>query len=183
MAPTRYHGFLITLHWLIALALGAMLASGLLLESLPKPWMFTVIQWHKSLGVLVLLAVSLRLLVRLSTHTPPLPQNMKAWEVKAAHAGHAALYILMFTMPLTGWLMVSSSPYGLPTLVFGLFTWPHIPGLAMNSIVNGIAKESHEIIAYLLMATGGVHVAAVIKHAVTDKIHLLPRITFLKSKE
>ena len=35
----------------------------------------------------------------------------------------------MILIPLLGWAMVSTSSYGLPTMIFSLFEWPHMPFL------------------------------------------------------
>ena len=45
---------------------------------------------------------------------------------------HRSLYALIIMIPISGWIMVSASVYGLPTFVFGLFEWPHIPGIDFN---------------------------------------------------
>jgi cytochrome b561 len=174
----RYHGLAIALHWIIALAIILMLASGLVMKEmeLAKDVKFQLYQWHKSLGVLVLCAVLLRVVVRLLTHPPALPARMKLWERKAAGLGHFALYGLMLAMPLTGWAVVSSSVYGLPTMVFGWFEWPHIPGLAGNEMLHDLAEELHENFALLMMFVIAVHLAAVVKHYVVDKENLLPRM-------
>jgi cytochrome b561 len=179
--PVRYHTLIIILHWLMVAAIAGMFLSAWSLEYLSPQWKFTVIQWHKSLGVLILLAATARLAIRLSTISPRLPKGIVAWEKLAARLGHIALYLLMFAVPLAGWLMVSSSPYGLPTIVFGWFTWPHIPGVEMNKLINEWSYSAHELLGYALIATIGAHVLGTVKHFVKDNINLLPRITFWQS--
>jgi cytochrome b561 len=184
MSRTRYPAPLVILHWLVAILILGMLGSGLLVgsELLPKMQEFQLIQWHKAFGVAVLLLVGLRVVVRLwamvAKQIPPLPQAFKWWELKAAHLGHLGLYAAMIGLPLTGWLMVSSSPYGLPTLLWGSVAWPHLPGVAGLAWVNEVAKESHELLAYAMLALLAAHVGAVLKHYYTDKINLLPRVWF-----
>ncbi len=178
-APQRYHALAIALHWVMALAFLCMLASGLTMTEeglLNQSQRFALYQWHKSLGVLLLGAFVLRLAVRLLARVPALPGHMKPLERKAAALGHFALYAVMLAMPLSGWLMVSASPYGLPTIVFGWFEWPHVPNVAANHAVEEAANEAHELLAYFFMALIGVHVAAVVKHAKFDRINLLPRM-------
>ena len=55
---TRYHTVAIALHWVMALAFFSMLASGMIMTDYidDKALQFRVYQWHKSLGVLLLLA-------------------------------------------------------------------------------------------------------------------------------
>jgi cytochrome b561 len=184
MTPTRYPAALVLLHWLIATLILGMLGSGLLVgsELLPKMQEFQLIQWHKAFGVAALLLEALRVAVRLlamaAGKIPPLPQAFKPWELKAAHLGHLGLYAAMIGLPLTGWLMVSSSPYGLPTLLWGSVAWPHLPGVAGLAWVNEVAKESHELLGYAMLALLAAHVGAVLKHYYTDKINLMSRVWF-----
>jgi cytochrome b561 len=180
---SRYNSLAIILHWVMAICFILMLGSGLVMTEdglLEKSMQFTLYQWHKSLGVLLLIAFFLRIAVRLISKPPTLPVNFLKWERMAAHAGHWGLYALMLSIPLAGWAIVSSSSYGLPTIVFGLFEWPHIPNIAGNHDIEEIAEEVHEILAYALMVMIALHVGAVIKHFVKDKINLLPRMWWTK---
>lgn len=175
----RYHALAITLHWVMAIAFVLMLCSGLVMsnaEGLDQAFKFNLYQWHKSLGVILLLAFFLRIGVRLLFKPPSLPAHFPRLEALAAKAGHWGLYALMLMIPLSGWVMVSSSVYGLPTIVFGLFEWPHVPGIAANKNMNEAAGGAHEILAYIFMAIIFVHIAAVIKHALKDKENLLNRM-------
>lgn len=178
MTQARYHASAITLHWVMALAFFLMLASGLAMVNAPLPQAlkFQMFQWHKSLGVLLLLAFFLRLAIRLWKPAPMLPDSMPAYEKKAAKLGHWAFYGWMLLLPLTGWLMVSSSPYGLPTIVFGWFEWPHVPGVAGNTALSEGVKELHEWLAISFMVLIALHISAVVKHAVKDGENLLPRM-------
>ena len=178
----RYNSLTIILHWLMALAFLVMLASGVVMEyfDIDKGLKYQLFQWHKGGGVLLLLAFFLRLAMRIFARTPPLPETMKALEKKLAKIGHWGLYVMMFLMPLSGWLMVSSSPYGLPTIVFNMFEWPHVPGVADNGVVHDGAKLAHLILAIIFAALIAGHIAAVIKHAISDKENLLKRMWWTK---
>jgi cytochrome b561 len=180
---TRYNAIAIILHWVMAISFILMLGSGLVMtedDLLDKSMQFTLYQWHKSLGVLLLIAFFLRLTIRLIFKPPVLPHQFIKWERVAAHAGHWGLYALMIAIPLAGWVMVSSSVYGLPTIVFGMFEWPHIPDIAGNQSIEDLAKEIHEILAYALMAMIAMHIGAVVKHSIKDKINLLTRMWWTK---
>lgn len=174
----RYDAVVIALHWVMAVAVLLMLGSGLTMRyiELPQSLLFNLYQWHKSLGVLLLLAFFLRLGWRL-THTPPaLPASIVGLEALAAKGGHWALYAVMILLPLSGWVMVSASVYGLPTIVFGWFEWPHIPGIAANTAISDVSKTVHWwlAVAMMLLLTG--HVGAVLKHAVIDEENIFSRM-------
>lgn len=181
----RYHSLAILLHWLMALAFIGMLASGLVIEygGLGKAQLFALFQWHKSFGITLLLAFVLRLIVRIVAHRPPYPTFMKPWEILASRLVHGALYFWMLAVPLSGWVMVSSSALGLPTILFGWWEWPHIPGLAGNTYISSLAHEAHELLAYSFMILITIHVAAVLKHAMLDQKNLLPRMGIGKMPE
>lgn len=178
ISDARYNTVAIILHWVMAIAIILMLASGLSMEYLEmaKSLKFKMMQWHKALGLLLLAAFVLRVVWRLTHKPPALPASIKGLELTAAKAGHIALYVLMCAVPLAGWAMVSSSSYAFPTQIFGWFVWPHIPGIADNEAVNGAARYAHWILAWALAATVLGHIAAVIKHAVVDRENLLTRM-------
>lgn len=176
--PTRYHSLAIILHWVMAACIFWMLFSGVMMEYIleDKKAVFQWYQWHKASGVLVLLALALRIIIRLFTRQPALPDEFPAHEKRLAKLGHLGLYALMTTMPMAGWVMVSASPYGLPTIVFDWFTWPHIPDLQGNKDIEEIAETIHFYGAIALGIFLAAHLGAVVKHNVKDNINLLPRM-------
>ncbi len=74
-ADQRYARPMIALHWMIAIAIIAMLCIGFYMESLPRgvPFKSTLINFHKSLGLTAFMLVLLRIWVRSTYSRPPLP--------------------------------------------------------------------------------------------------------------
>lgn len=177
----RYTRFAVFLHWIMALAFFMMLGSGFALEYLdiPKSVKFNMIQLHKSFGVILLLAFFLRIFWRL-WHKPPVLTGLPQWEITLSKLGHLTLYLCMLAMPLSGWLMVSSSVYGLPTFVFNAFQWPHFPFIAGNETINALARSAHTIFAFAFTGMIFLHIAAVIKHECMDKKPILYRMLWSK---
>lgn len=177
----HYNRVAMTLHWVIAAAILTLLASGLwMTDAIKVPatqaTAFTVYQWHKSLGLTVLVLSLARLAWRLFSPPPPLPSSMGRMSRLAAHGAHAAFYILMIGLPLIGWAMVSASIYGLPTIVFGLFEWPHISLLANlqdKAPVEAALRTAHQTGGYLMIALLILHVGAALKHHFIDRDHVL----------
>jgi len=168
IAPARYHAVSIALHWLIALGILALIAIGLAMTHLAlAPLLkFQLYQLHKSIGVTVLLAVLLRILWRLGHRPPPLPE-LKRLEKAAADGMHGLLYVLMVALPLTGWALVSASPFNLPTVLYGLVPWPHLPILATledKAPVEAVLKFTHGKLGWLLLVLIVVHVGAALRH-------------------
>ena len=168
----RYSGPAIALHWLLALALFGLFAMGLYMTSLPmSPTRLKLYNWHKWAGVTVLALSFLRLAWRL-THRPPADVAMPAWQARAAHAAHVALYVLFFAVPLAGWAY--SSAAGFPVVWFGVLPLPDF--VAPNRELAEAIKPLHQILAYTMAAIVVVHVAGALKHQLIDRDGLLQRM-------
>ena len=165
----RYDSVAISFHWIIALLIFGLMAIAKWMTGLPEadPLRFTLTQWHKSFGILVLVLSVLRLVWRLFHKSPSLPRDTKRWERFAAGATHLVLYLLIILVPLSGWIMVSVSPLNLKTVLFGMVPWPHLP-ITLSSVdpqvlANG-SLELHHILANGLLAIALLHIAAALRH-------------------
>ena len=187
--PRRYNTFAIILHWTMAVGFLLMLGSGVAMTymSIEQGLKFNLYQWHKAGGVLLLIAFGVRIIWRLISglrnQIPALPQRFPKLERIAAKLGHWGLYALMLAMPISGWVMVSSSVYGLPTIVFGWFEWPHIPNIQGNEVIQGLAKNAHFILAIAFGLMIFAHIGAVIKHYFKDNENLMHRMWWTSQKE
>ena len=182
----RYNSIAIILHWVMAVGFLMMLGSGLTMsyvENLEQSLKFNLYQWHKSGGVILLLATMLRIIWRFVGQAPKLTESFPKHERIAAKLGHVGLYAMMIIMPVSGWFIVSSSSYGLPTIVFNLFEWPHIPNLQANKPVHEGAELVHFIGMIAFIALIAAHIGAVVKHFVFDQENLLTRMWWSKTKD
>lgn len=168
---SRYGNVAIALHWLIALAVLVNIALGLYMADLPNsdPMKFQIIQFHKSVGLSVLMLSLIRVAWRLVNPVPPLPADMNPILKRFARMTQFLLYMLIVAIPLSGWLMVSASPLGLPTSYFGLFQWPHIWFLAgmtraSKKAIVGIFVDSHVFLAWSAIMLVALHVAGALYH-------------------
>ncbi len=165
----RYATVAIVLHWLIAAAILFQMQLPWRFHDLKTPEAFALIQLHKSVGITILVLSLARLGWRLANPPPPEPEGLALWEVWLSKIVHWGLYALMIGMPITGWIMVSTSKTGIPTLLYGLIPWPHVPGLAElpaagKAAWNGVAHESHELLGWGFYVLIGLHVAGALKH-------------------
>lgn len=148
---------------------------------MPKSDQYKLFQIHKAAGVIMLWAIVLRIIVRWCTTQPPLPDMMPAREKRLAKTGHIILYVALITMPLTGWLMVSSSPFGLPTFVFvDWIKWPHIPFVERNKAIESVARNIHWITASALFLLVVGHLTAVFWHRKKQGLSLIQRMWWSK---
>lgn len=171
-APARYTPVAIALHWLLALLILGALGLGVYMVDLPfSPQRLKLYNWHKWAGVTILLLSAARLLWRL-THRPPADPPMPAWQRRAAHATHAALYGLFFAIPLVGWAY--SSAAGFPIVWFGVLPLPDF--VPVDKDLAEAIKPWHGRLAWLLAALVLLHVAAALKHHFIDRDGLLQRM-------
>lgn len=180
---TRYSGVAIAFHWAIAILILANFPIAWTMggRDIDKSTAFALFQLHKSIGLLVLVLSVGRLLWRVQNPPPALPSNMQSWERTLSQIVHVLFYVAMVGTPLLGWMMVSASPTGIPTLFFGLFHWPHIAPLADAALsakkeMHETLEEAHEIAAWVILGLLALHVGGALKHQFIDKEHYLVRM-------
>lgn len=149
------------LHWLMALMIIGLLCVGLYMAELPKedPLRPTLFMMHKSFGITVLFLAFVRLGWRLMNKPPSLDRYTGLVKT-IANMTHHSLYLLMFLVPLAGYLM--SSYFGSAVDYFGLAKLPIL--VAKNKEFAEFFEESHEILAFTMMGVIGLHFAGAIKH-------------------
>ncbi|OAI49156.1 cytochrome B [Gammaproteobacteria bacterium SCGC AG-212-F23] len=168
----RFGFVAIFLHWLMAIVLIGLVILGLYMTRIPISLdKLKLFGWHKEWGILALMLVIVRLAWRLLNTTPTL-NELPWWEKIGARAAHWAFYFFMLAIPISGWLMTSAA--GLPASFFGWFV---LPDLVTPSEQNRILfAVTHKWLAYGLIATFCVHVAAALKHYVINKDEILQRM-------
>jgi cytochrome b561 len=171
-ATDRYDPIAMALHWLLALAIVVTFSVGWYMQDLPlSPTKLKLFNWHKWAGVTILTLSALRLLWRL-THRPPPDVPMPALQRRAAHAAHAALYVLFFAVPLSGWAY--SSAAGFPIVLYGVLPLPDF--VPVNRALSEAIKPLHGVLAWSLAAVVVLHVAGALKHVLIDHDGLLQRM-------
>jgi cytochrome b561 len=169
-----YTGTAKALHWLIVALL---IVQFVLAWTMPdikrdtKP--DTLINLHLSFGALILGVAILRLGWR-QTHSEPAPQDgLPPWQVRSARFIHWLLYLLLFVVPILGW--INASWRGFPVTVFGLLELPKLiatraPGLRWTGDVHGLLAN------YAMLALVGLHVAASLYHYFIRRDGVLQRM-------
>ena len=158
---TRWGGVSQFLHWLIvALIITQVILANIAMDLPIGVRKLAMFARHKSFGLTILALAAIRLLWRWTNPTPPLPNTLKPYERTLAQVTHAALYLLLFAMPLTGWMMTSAR--GFPVSWFNLFQLPDF--VPKNQELYEAMKETHHALAYTLGAVVFLHVAAALKH-------------------
>jgi cytochrome b561 len=169
MHPSRYTLVAIILHWVMALGILALAGIGLAMTHLKLDplTLFQLYQLHKSLGITILLAAVLRLAGRLAYRPPALPSSMTRSARQLAEGSHFLLYFFLFALPLTGWGLVSVSVLNIPTVLYGVVPWPHLPILSTlnnKQPVEAALKLIHAYGAWALVALVASHAGAALHH-------------------
>jgi cytochrome b561 len=170
----RYTATAIALHWLIALLLLGQFAFGLMLDDIPRgtPERGLYVNLHKSSGIVIGLLILLRIAWRLTHLPPPLPATMPAWQRHVARFSHAALYLCMLMLPLSGYLASNFSKHGIK--LFNVVRMP--PWGPDDKTLYALFNQTHHLTALLLALFVGLHVLAVAKHMLVDRDGLLWRM-------
>ncbi len=184
-----YSSVAIVLHWLIAALIVANIALAWYFTNLSGVAAIRPTQWHKSIGISVLLLSLARLAWRFIRPPPPPPATLEGWERVASATVFVLFYAVMIGLPLTGWAMVSASRLirVFPIKLFYL-NWPAIEPLA--NLAPGPQHQAHELflqvhekLGWLLYALLVLHVGAAIRHHFLLRDEVAPRmLPFLKSR-
>lgn len=155
--PDRYGGVAVSLHWLSAAAILALLVTGFRAAGSGDPAAeAALLRLHVPLGITVLVLTVLRLAWRLFLDRRPHPiAGMPRWQDRLARMTHAAFYVLLFAMFGSGIALVATSGAG-PVLLGGAGMLPEFEDFA--------PLAAHAIGAMLLIALLVLHTGAALHH-------------------
>lgn len=173
-APGRYGLTVLSLHWLVAISVIATFAIGKWLETLGyyDPWAPTALWLHRTIGVLAFILFAAKLIRLWFDRKPPLEKGLSRFERVAAVATHHTLALLVLLIPVTGYLMSTSTGDPVP-LIWGI----EIPAtIRLSNTVRDVVIGVHIVLAHALMGLVVIHAAAAIKHQFFDGGHTLQRM-------
>jgi len=153
------------LHWSMAAMIVAMLFIGVGMVASVSGRHATLVAIHKPLGIAVLALAFVRVVVRLSSRPPALPEDLPRWQKVAALGSHLVLYVLMIAMPLIGWAMLAAGGY--PVTLGGGVQLPAI--VPADPVWFAWLRHAHRWLAYAFFATFLVHFAAALYHALVRR--------------
>jgi cytochrome b561 len=148
-------------HWLTVLLVLVMIPVGLtMIQDLPRPVQDRLFILHKGLGPVVLVVVLLRLAWRATHPAPPLPASLPLLQRRAAGAVHAALYVFLLVMAVSGYVRVTTGGFPLEALeAIGI-----PPLLPKNEAVAKVASRVHATTIVILLVLIAMHVGAATWH-------------------
>ena len=172
---TDGYGWLsIALHWGMALAIFAMFGLGLWMRDLGyyDAWYQRAPHIHKSIGLILLALLVLRLAWRAVNAQPQDPPSMPRWERLTAHLTHYALYAMLLIMMVAGYLISTADGRAIE-----VFSWFSVPA-TLQDLPNqeDLAGEVHEVLAWAIVLLAGFHALAALKHHFYNRDNTLKKM-------
>lgn len=161
----------VTFHWASAVFAVGLFASGLWMTSLTyaSGWYHTAPEYHKAFGIMFAALILGRLAWKGINAAPD--EIAHGREVTAAKAVHGALYLLLASLFVSGYLIATGG--GSSIHVFGFFEVPSIVRIGKHT---SLAGSVHLWSAYTLAALTAMHAGAALKHHFLDWDRVLVRM-------
>lgn len=168
-----YNGVAKALHWLILALLIAQFIFAWTMPHIGRNTPVTaLISLHFTFGVIILAVAVIRLLWRLTHPEPPPEDGIPPWQTASARLVHWLLYILLFVVPILGW--INASYRGMPIVMAGLelpqLVAARAPGWGWTGDIHGYLAD------YALLVLVGLHVAAALYHSFVRRDGVLQRM-------
>jgi cytochrome b561 len=179
LTPPSYDRLARLLHWttVVLILLLALTGVAMTRELAPESWLarlrapLPLYDLHKTMGLLVLLLVLVRLVNRVLRGIPPSDPTLPGWQQRIAEFVHGWMYLLLVLVPVLGWLGISLFP------ALRLFGVVDVPGLAApDRALSAGVLLAHAIAAFTLLALVGLHIAAALHHHFVRRDGLLRRM-------
>jgi cytochrome b561 len=168
-----YSGAAKTLHWLIVLLLIAQFIFAWTMPHIGRNTpVTTLISLHFTFGIIILALAVIRLIVRLAQGEPAPEDGLPPWQMTSARVLHWLLYLLLFVVPILGWM--NASWRGMPIVMFGVelpaLMAKRAPGWGWTGDVHGLLAE------YGMLTLVGLHVLAGLYHYFVRHDRVLQRM-------
>lgn len=165
-------------HWGVALLMISLLSVGLYMESYSDYSLYPI---HKSMGVLALLLILPRVIIRVIKGWPKPVANSHyaSYEILLSKVVHWILIIGTLVMPISGMMMSGAGGHGIH--VFGLeLLAQNINSQgqtqAINATIAQLGATTHAILGKVLIGCIVLHTLGAFKHHVIDKDDTLKRM-------
>ncbi|HEX5046025.1 MAG TPA: cytochrome b [Gammaproteobacteria bacterium] len=171
------------LHWLMAAWIATAYAVIVWLTWGHTEGLIPGLNYHKVVGFTILVPFIVRVVWRLVSGAPALPDGMPRWQARLSRLTHVALYFLMIAMPVTGYL----GNFG--GVDYGVF---RVPPFARTDVARwmfatfGITPEQWDVFfdtfhyrivgPYIFPTVVALHVGAAVYHHVVLKDTVLRRM-------
>ena len=178
---TGYGLVAISLHWVVALTVIGLAILGLWMVDLSyySPWYRSAPFWHKSIGLALFAVMLFRLLWRWANPSPAHLPNHQRWELNLAGIVHVLLYLLLFVIVISGYLISTATGQGI-----SVFGWFDVPAL-----VSGLPSQAdragavHYWVAIGVLGLAALHALGALKHHFIDRDDTLRRMLGMRARQ
>ena len=161
------------LHWLVAICVLTTAPVAITMTRLSEgPTRDTLYNFHKSLGVLILVLMILRLINRLAVGAPIAEPGIERWQKTVSSVVHTSYNVLQLAKPIVGY--IANSAYGASTPFFGLFDLP--PIVDKNETLSTSLFTIHRLVGWLVIILVLIHVSAAVYHHFVRGDNVLQRM-------
>lgn len=181
-SPERYGAMTKTLHWSVFLLFVYQFIGANLMTRIGRDGRFlgmgqnTLYDWHKSIGLVILALMIVRVIWRNSSPLPDWSPLLTEAERRLSHRLEMLVYTVLFAMPITGYLFVMAGDYGVK--LFG--SWPLPNPIGKTPPLASWSWFLHVLFAYTAVVFVAWHVGhGLKKHIESDGKFLgrmLPRL-------
>lgn len=170
--PDRYGAVAVSIHWLSAILILALLGTGFQAGNAMEPaTKVAFLRVHIPAAIIVLLLTVLRLFWWWRIDLKPQPvQGSPAWQERLARAVRVAFYIVILGMVASGIGMMALS--GAAPIIFGE------SGIALPNFHDHLPRVPHGLGANLLLALLVAHIWAALYHHFIRRDGLLRRMWY-----
>jgi len=167
-SSTRYGSVAIAIHWLTALMIVGLFATGLLAAAQVDPTAkLALLRAHVPLGAGVLLLTLLRIVWWLAVdRRPALPADQPSWQRFTAKAVHIALYAVV--------LVTASS--GIATIILSGALPAIIGSATLPNLETVLPRTVHGLTSRLMLGLLALHIGAALYHQFIRRDRLLARM-------
>lgn len=180
-SKTGYGLVAISLHWIVALAVIGLAILGLWMVDLSyySPWYRTAPFWHKSIGLTLFAVMLFRLLWRSFNPRPTHLPNHRRWEITSAAVVHGLLYLMLFVIVVSGYLISTATGQGI-----SFFGWFEIPALVSGLPAQADrAGQVHYWVAIGVLGLAALHALGALKHHFLDRDDTLRRMLGMRTRQ
>lgn len=179
MSKTSYSTTAIILHWLTAICVILAIPMAIGMNNLPEgPLQDSLFNYHKSFGQLIWFIAVLRIVNRWVSGAPAPVSTLTSFELLASKIVHVLLYVLIFVVPVVGYLGTAAYP---APLTFFAWELPNlVPEAMRGEKTSGFFLETHQFLGITLAVVVCLHIAAALFHAVVKKDGVMARMTSTK---
>ncbi len=171
---TPYRPFARIMHWLTAILVLLTIPAAILMlqPGIGRGLQDPLFLFHKNIGVVILVIVTLRLAYRLVNPPPPLPNHVPKLQRIIAEFTHWALYGLLLAMAVSGYIRVTAG--GFPLEVFDSLGFPHLA--PRSDELAQTAKSIHSALRLPLIALVALHIGAALYHGLVRRDGIFQRM-------